>query len=130
MGLLICSSAKDDTHLGFGATPTKLRRVSELGEPERLLADALRAQARSAPAPESPQAPPATPSLPPRYGLLSGTDGGALERERAALDRPTIRQPEPEPKRQPGSLPVYWILLLAVLLGLATGAVVGLITLL
>jgi len=101
--------------------------VSELGDPERLLAEALRAQARSAPAPGAPQAPP-TNQVPPRYGLLSGADGGALERERAALTPPTVAAPKPP--RASGPLPVYWILLLAVLLGLATGAVIGLITLL
>ena len=107
--------------------------MSELGDPERLLAEALRAQARSGPAPGPSQPPPESPaesSLPPRYGLLSGADGAALERERAALEPATVRAPRPRPKRPAGPLPVYWILLLAVLLGLATGAVIGLITLL
>jgi hypothetical protein len=104
--------------------------VSELQDPERLLSEALRAQARSAPpgtgrAPE----PPAT-SLPPQYGLLSGTDGRALERERAALEPPTVRRPAAKAPMPGASLPAHWILLLAVLLGLATGAVIGLITLL
>ncbi|NKQ55895.1 hypothetical protein HFP15_23750 [Amycolatopsis sp. K13G38] len=103
--------------------------MSELGDPERLLAEALRAQARSAPAPQNPHGPP-TNQLPPQYGLLSGADGGALERERAALEPPTVGEPRPRLDRAAGSLPAYWILLLAVLLGLATGAVIGLITLL
>ncbi|HVW45052.1 MAG TPA: hypothetical protein VHC18_27260 [Amycolatopsis sp.] len=103
--------------------------MSELGDPERLLAEALRAQARSAPAPEPP-APSPKDSLPPRYGLLSGADGAALDRERAALEPPTAREVRSEPKRRAGPVPAYWILLLAVLLGLATGAVIGLITLL
>ncbi|KAA9161044.1 hypothetical protein FPZ12_014860 [Amycolatopsis acidicola] len=101
--------------------------MSELQDPERLLAEALKAQARSAPPPD----PAAAPSqLPPQYGLLSGADGGALERERAALGPPTTRQPTTKAKTTPGGLPAYWVLALAVLLGLATGAVIGLITLL
>lgn len=106
--------------------------MSELQDPERLLAEALRAQARSAPpsatgpAPESPSAT----SLPPQYRLLSGADGTALERERAALEPPTVRHPAVKAKLPSGPLPAYWVLLLAVLLGLATGAVIGLITLL
>lgn len=133
--------------------------MSEAKDPERLLADALRAQARSAPAadpvpkksapkkPETPEAPP------PRYGLLSGA--GSLERERPALEPPvtpppvtpplvtpplavpppTVRpqatpRPDTGPKWGARGLPGYWILLLAVLLGLATGSVIGLITLL
>jgi hypothetical protein len=105
--------------------------VSELQDPERLLAEALRAQARTAPpgTPRAPESPPVT-GLPPQYGLLSGTDGGALERERAALEPPTVRHPAVKAKLPSGPLPAYWILLLAVLLGLATGAVIGLITLL
>jgi hypothetical protein len=89
--------------------------------------------------------------LPSAYGLLSGASADSLERERAALDaadaptalspRPQLRPspqspqsppPEPETVRQPTSgaqLPAYWILLLAVLLGLAAGSVVGLLTL-
>lgn len=101
----------------------KLGRVSELDDPERLLTEALRAQARSAPpADPAPGAPP-----PPQYGLLSGADGGALARERPALDPPTVATLGAARARP---LPVYWILSLAVLLGLATGAVIGLITLL
>ncbi|TVT23490.1 hypothetical protein LWP59_39240 [Amycolatopsis acidiphila] len=104
--------------------------MSELQDPERLLAEALRAQARSAP-PGAGRAsePPAT-SLPPQYGLLSGADGNALERERAALEPPTVRHPAVKADGPVLSLPAHWILLLAVLLGLATGAVIGLITLL
>ncbi|MEV7093925.1 hypothetical protein AB0M80_13925 [Amycolatopsis sp. NPDC051045] len=74
--------------------------------------------------------------LPSAYGLLSGAGADSLERERAALDAaseaPTTfapRPPEPEPARTSAQLPAYWILLLAVLLGLAAGSVVGLLTL-
>jgi hypothetical protein len=108
--------------------------VSESQDPERLLADALRAQARSAPQPETvleqPQPRPAFGQMPPQYGLLSGTDEGALARERAALEPPTLRHPIAAPTVLSGSIPAYWVLLLAALLGLATGSVIGLITLL
>jgi hypothetical protein len=77
--------------------------------------------------------------LPSAYGLLSGASADSLERERAALDAvdadaPTTFTPRPEPEtvRQTTSgaqLPAYWILMLAVLLGLAAGSVVGLLTL-
>ncbi|WAL65785.1 hypothetical protein ORV05_33830 [Amycolatopsis cynarae] len=108
--------------------------MSELEDPERLLAEALRAQARSAPPGDrAPGAPPP----PPQYGLLSGADGGALARERAALDfpsagDPTVSDPAVATLKagQARRLPAVWILSLAVLLGLATGAVIGLITLL
>jgi hypothetical protein len=105
--------------------------VSELKDPERLLSEALRAQARSAPPGQPvPETPPVTHHLPPRYGLLSGADGTALERERAALEPPTVRHAPVKRKQPLGPLPAHWVLLLAVLLGLATGAVIGLITLL
>jgi hypothetical protein len=124
--------------------------MSEPKDPERLLADALRAQAVFAPQPEraadkpSEGTPPpelATPedrgeseSLPPQYGLISGAGASSLERERAALDPvlpepPTVRVSLP-PRVGSAPLPVYWVLLLAVLLGLAAGSVVGLLTLL
>ncbi|WP_284749874.1 hypothetical protein [Amycolatopsis sp. RTGN1] len=124
--------------------------MSEPKDPEQLLADALRAQAVFAPQ-ASPPAPPPSPSSPPEpatdavptsainelpsaYGLLSGASADSLERERAALDpvseAPTAYTPRPpEPPRQGAQLPAYWILLLAVLLGLAAGSVVGLLTL-
>lgn len=105
--------------------------MSELQKPERLLSDALRAQARSAPPGATGRPAPAT-NLPPRYGLLSGTGAGALARESASLPPAETRPAAPAPvraKRSSEPLPTYWILLLAVLLGLATGAVIGLITL-
>ncbi|GAB3140382.1 hypothetical protein [Amycolatopsis sp. NPDC004378] len=117
--------------------------MSEPKDPEQLLADALRAQAVFAPsaspasAREPEQATDAVPTsaineLPSAYGLLSGASADSLERERAALDpvaeAPTAYTPPPPP-RPSAQLPAYWILLLAVLLGLAAGSVVGLLTL-
>ncbi|MEU3272374.1 hypothetical protein ABZ639_16145 [Saccharomonospora sp. NPDC006951] len=116
-------------------------------DPERLLAEALRAQARHAP-PQQKAAtrwePQAAPSLPPvvetpgGYGLLSGAGEGSLERERAALDALAAEQPptittqsdkngKAETHDEP--LALRWIVLLTVLLGLAAGAVAGLLTL-
>lgn len=112
-------------------------------DPERLLSEALRAQARNAP-PQQP-APPSEPlpvvETPGGYGLLSGAGEGSLERERAALDAlppaapapaqtapPTRTQQAPAESARP--LAARWVLLLAAVLGLAAGAVVGLLTLL
>lgn len=123
--------------------------MSEPKDPEQLLADALRAQAVFAPSASPPPSSPSPPSpepdteavptsaineLPSAYGLLSGAGADSLERERAALDAaseaPTAYAPRPpEPPRPGAQLPAYWILLLAVLLGLAAGSVVGLLTL-
>jgi hypothetical protein len=117
--------------------------MSEPKDPEQLLADALRAQAVFAPsASPAPTPEPATDAvhtsgineLPSAYGLLSGASADSLERERAALDAasgaPTaFAPPPPPPPRTSAQLPAYWILLLAVLLGLAAGSVVGLLTL-
>jgi hypothetical protein len=127
--------------------------MSEPKDPEQLLADALRAQAvfapQASPAPAKEPEPgtDAVPTtgltgpaeLPSAYGLLSGASADSLERERAALDAVDADaattftpRPEPETVRQQASgaqLPAYWILMLAVLLGLAAGSVVGLLTL-
>ncbi|GAA1980076.1 hypothetical protein GCM10009754_65780 [Amycolatopsis minnesotensis] len=72
---------------------------------------------------------------PPSYGLLSGADASSLERERAALDAETtgpVRQ-EAAPAQQRAAvrrpLAAHWILLVAVLLGLAAGSIIGLLTL-
>ncbi|WP_290050995.1 hypothetical protein [Amycolatopsis solani] len=115
--------------------------MSEPKDPEQLLADALRAQAvfapSASPARDKEPATDAVPTsaineLPSAYGLLSGASADSLERERAALDAaseaPTAYSPPPLP-RTSAQLPAYWILLLAVLLGLAAGSVVGLLTL-
>ncbi|OXM52316.1 hypothetical protein [Amycolatopsis alba] len=135
--------------------------MSEPKDPEKLLADALRAQAVFAPSaervseastekpvepdtesnsdtsssPETPQPSSGENELPAQYGLLSGAGADSLERERVALeDAETARlaeRPTPPLPPSPGSapLPAYWVLLLAVLLGLAAGSVIGLLTL-
>lgn len=101
-------------------------------DPERLLTEALRAQARHAPAARpSVDAAPVV-ETPGGYGLLSGAGAGSLERERAALDEapapsPAVQAPAPEATGLPSA---RWILLLAALLGLAAGSVIGLLTLL
>lgn len=80
-------------------------------DPEKLLADALRAQATRAPADTSPVG----------YGLLSGSDLPPALRRPDPTDRITV---------QPSQISAVLILLLALLLGLASGAVIGLMTLL
>ncbi|MFI7677021.1 hypothetical protein [Actinophytocola sp. NPDC049390] len=83
-------------------------------DPERLLAEALRAQATRAPA-ETPQV---------GYGLLSGSEFKGLT-PAAPGDDATTRLAETTKQ-----LPALLILVLSLLLGLAAGAVVGLLTLL
>lgn len=80
-------------------------------DPEKLLSEALRAQATRAPADTSPVG----------YGLLSGSDLP-----------PALRPPEVTHRivEEPGQVSAVLILLLALLLGLTAGAVVGLMTLL
>jgi hypothetical protein len=94
-------------------------------DPERLLAEALRLQAARTPID--------APTTSPRfggYGLLSGSEHGLtmpVPVESTAAVAPPAEQTRPiDPPRR---LAAGWILLLAVLLGLATGAVVGLVTL-
>lgn len=94
-------------------------------DPERLLAEALRLQAARTPIDAS--------TTSPRfggYGLLSGSEHGLtlpVPAEPTVGIQPRAEQIRPiDPVRR---LAVGWILLLAVLLGLATGAVVGLVTL-
>ncbi|WP_370933080.1 hypothetical protein [Amycolatopsis sp. cg13] len=87
-----------------------------------------------------------TTELPPNYGLLSGAGADSLARERAALDAADHTSPgttgsippvgasdetvrRPVQAAQSGPLPAHWVLLLAVLLGLAAGSVIGLLTL-
>ncbi len=98
-------------------------------DPERLVAEALRAHAARTPLPEPEHVDPTGPVLG-GYGLLAGEDVAP-----PAADPPTVRTMRPpertsrldEPDR---AVAVGWVILLAVLLGLAAGAVVGLLTLL
>ncbi|OZM71422.1 hypothetical protein CFN78_19900 [Amycolatopsis antarctica] len=113
--------------------------MSEPEDPEHLLAQALRAQATRAPHRDPGQPAEGTRTggeatvEPPgaySYGLLSGDDASSLEAENAALgpaEPDTVRHPAP--RAAAGPVAMRWVLLLAVLLGLAAGAVVGVITL-
>jgi hypothetical protein len=85
-------------------------RIVNSKDPEKLIAEALRAQATRAPADTSPVG----------YGLLSGSDLP-----------PSLRPPEKTERvvQEPRQVPATLILLLSLLLGLAAGAVVGLLTL-
>ena len=82
-------------------------------DPERLLAEALRAQATRAPA-DTPQV---------GYGLLSGSEFTGLTPAAPANDTTTRLD-------LPKQIPAVLVLVLSLLLGLAAGAVVGLLTLL
>ncbi len=84
-------------------------------DPERLLTEALRAQAARTPLPE------ATGPIG-AYGLLSGSD---LPLAALAVGETTTRIALPEPPPR-----AWWVLGLAVLLGLAAGTLTGLLTLL
>ena len=101
-------------------------------DPERLVAEALRAHAARTPLP-APPAEPAEGTSPVlgSYGLLSGS-GVTLPAEPDPA--PTVRDPaaaeETSRIEPPSGIAVGWIILLALLLGLAAGAVVGLVTLL
>lgn len=89
-------------------------------DPERLLAEALRAQATRAPA--------QTEATTSGFGLLSGSD---VRMPLAPVDEQTVRSTEQTTKLTVElQVPASLILLLALLLGLAAGAVVGLLTLL
>jgi hypothetical protein len=99
-------------------------------DPEQLIAEALRAQAARTPLPSAEttqmNAAPGLGLAGSGYGLLSGSD--------LALTLPTSESPTAasatrriEPERR---VPVTAILVLALLLGVAAGAVVGLVTLL
>jgi hypothetical protein len=114
--------------------------VSDEPDPERLLSEALRAQAVRAPqpAPRQPSPGDGDPVLKLLSGsdshhqLLSGrasdTDGGF--RPVAPFERPTVTDSgyTARLRNRPTPLSAWWIVLLAVLLGLAAGAVVGLIS--
>jgi hypothetical protein len=99
-------------------------------DPERLVAEALRAHAARTPLPKPEQATEAGPVFT-GYGLLSGSEMAQLQ---APEEPPTVLVPRPpdrtsrlEPDQRVG---VGWVIVLALVLGLAAGAVVGLLTLL
>lgn len=98
-------------------------------EQERLLADALRAQAVRAP-----MADPATPRPDDDQVLrFSGPDALFAGRTSDTMGLPPVVERRTEHVRRPQpvhQLPAGWIVLLAVLLGLAAGAVVGLVSIL
>jgi len=100
--------------------------VTEQGDPERLLAEALRAQAVRAPVQSTG---PVTPEPP--LKLLSGTDYLLSGRVSETVGFPTGPVAAPTTTRlpvAPRQVSAWWIVLLAVLLGLAAGAVIGLIS--
>ncbi|MBP2322037.1 ribose/xylose/arabinose/galactoside ABC-type transport system permease subunit [Kibdelosporangium banguiense] len=82
-------------------------------DPEQLLSEALRAQAVQA-------GPPATPG----FGLLSGNDLGLAARVQ------TLVEEQVEVEQPRGPLSGWAVLVVAVALGLACGAVAGLLTML
>jgi hypothetical protein len=99
-------------------------------DPEQLIAQALRAQAARTPLPTSEatqvNAAPGLGLAGSGYGLLSGRDlAPAAPVETARVRAGTTSRIEP-----PRRVPVVAVLVLAVVLGLAAGAVVGLLTLL
>jgi hypothetical protein len=100
---------------------------------ERLIAEALRAQAARTPLPSAENARvDSAPGLDPGsgYGLLSGSDLPlALPSRPSGTARLAPAGPTEGVSEPAARTPVPAILLLAVLLGLAAGAVVGLLTL-
>lgn len=106
--------------------------MSERPDPERLLAEALRAQAVRAPLADSGQ------GSDPLLKLISGADHHHELLSGRASD--TVGVPPagalvfgaPNTARLPVTVPTqlsaWWIVLLAVLLGLAAGAVIGLLS--
>jgi hypothetical protein len=95
-------------------------------DPERLVAEALRAHAARTPLPDRTDH---TSPVLGSYGLLSGS-GVSLP----GTDEPTVRAPMVSPgtaRLEPArGVAAGWVILLALLLGLAAGAVIGLVTLL
>ncbi len=94
-----------------------MARVAKDKDPEQLLSEALRAQAVQV------SGPPATPG----YGLLSGDDLGLAARVQTQALAEDPYETEVLPRQRLGG---WSILLLAIVLGLACGAVVGLLTVL
>jgi hypothetical protein len=110
--------------------------VSDQPDPERLLAEALRAQAVRAPRADPATIQPSPPDSDPVLRLLSGTDAEHDLLSGRASDTvgvPPVPTAQPYPTvldRRPTPLSAWWVVLLAVLLGLAAGAVVGLVSVL
>jgi hypothetical protein len=107
-------------------------------DPERVIAEALRAQAARTPLPSSSvesaeatqiNAAPGLGLAGSGYGLLSGNDLGLTTLPPSAPSAETLAS-ETSRIEPPRRIPGWSILLLALLLGLAAGAVVGLVTLL
>ena len=106
-----------------------------MDDPERVIAEALRAQAARTPLPSAEatqvHAAPGFGLAGSGYGLLSGSDlalslpTASIQPVESATQASATRRIEPERRVSVGA-----ILLLAVVLGLAAGAVVGLVTLL
>ncbi|HEX4701118.1 MAG TPA: hypothetical protein VH352_03230 [Pseudonocardiaceae bacterium] len=109
----------------------------EQPDPERLLAEALRAQAVRAPLEAASQPDPLLKLLSgtdAQHDLLSGraSDTIGIPPAGPAMNQPTsLPTGPPRTARLPAAaapMSAWWIVLLAVLLGLAAGAVVGLIS--
>jgi hypothetical protein len=96
-----------------------VRHVSS-EDPERLLSEALRAQAIRTPGTPAP----AADKSPVVYGLLSGTDLNVPQAAPQETPEETHRLVE-----APKQVSAWLVLALALFLGLAAGAVVGLLTL-
>jgi hypothetical protein len=90
--------------------------VGTADDPEKMLADALRAQAAQTRAPEPPPTSPV-------FELLSGNEFGMNTRREPEAPAATTRLPQ-------ARLSSAAVLLLALVLGLACGAVAGLLTVL
>ncbi|HKN95599.1 MAG TPA: hypothetical protein VJX10_00675 [Pseudonocardiaceae bacterium] len=96
-------------------------------EQERLLAEALRAQAVRAPLADPTARGPDDQVL----KLFSGPDALLSGRASDTVGLPPVAEPgTTHLDRRSAQLPAGWIVLLAVLLGLAAGAVVGLVSVL
>lgn len=104
--------------------------MSDKPDPERLLAEALRAQAVRAPVPAGGVQQADVPVTDPLPAPVAGPAVGP-DRQPDDDDGP-VPVPERDTARLAGSasLSVWWIVTLALLLGLASGAVVGLVSVL
>jgi hypothetical protein len=89
--------------------------------PEQMLSEALRAKAVQAPS---------TPTMP-AFELFADPDGSfeLLSGNDYDLPKQPVNRAEPAKRGEPRPLPAGWVLLLALALGAAAGAVAGLLTL-